>query len=198
MFSLRSNCFLKSPVLLAYLWLKGYFWNHSWNYPARNLVYYIFNPNSQREASVILSYILFKYLLGENCYFCTKPQFHVFFLGENNYFCSMSQFRRSCTSREMCSILCTYQKNIAFFLTWCIFSPYQKQASAENPFKFSEHWPWFWPYLFSEKVMKLFWYKIWVIFWSKNHFLQLRGVFYWEISIYFCPLLFISEPWGTP
>ena len=171
MFSLRSNCFLKSPVLLAYLWLKGYYWNHSWNYPARNPVYYIFNPNSQREASVILSYILFKYLLGENCYFCTKPQFHVFFLGENNYFCSMSQFRRSCTSREMCSILCTYQKNIAFFLTWCIFSPYQKPASAEAPFNlhvliffyFLSFWVWkrvqyFWPPKkspFSQELQKL-------------------------------------------
>ena len=27
-------------------------------------------------------------------------------------------------------------------------------------------------HLFSEKVMKLFWYKIWVMFWLKNYFLQ--------------------------
>ena len=36
--------------------------------------------------------------------------------------------------------------------------------------------------------MKLFWYKIWIILWSKNHLLLLMGVFDWETSIYFCPL----------
>ena len=54
----------------------------------------------------------------------------------------------------------------------------KNQPPLRPPSTFSEHWPWFWPYLFSEKVMKLFWYKIWVIFWSKNHFLQLWGVFW--------------------
>ena len=42
------------------------------------------------------------------------------------------------------------------------------QPLLRPPSTFSEHWLWFWPYLFSEKVMKLFWYKIWVIIFTKS------------------------------
>ena len=44
----------------------------------------------------------------------------------------------------------------------------KNQPPLRPPSTFSEHWPWFWPYLFSEKVMKLFWYKIWVIIFTKS------------------------------
>ena len=37
-----------------------------------------------------------------------------------------------------------------------------------SPSTFSEHLPWFWPYLLSKKIMKTFWYKIWVITISKS------------------------------
>ena len=65
-----------------------------------------------------------------------------------------------------------------FFWNGLYFHHTKNQPVLRPRSTFSEHWPWFWPYLFSEKVMKLFWYKIWVIFWSKNHFLQFRGVFW--------------------
>ena len=65
-----------------------------------------------------------------------------------------------------------------FFWNGLYFHHTKNQPGLRPRSTFSEHWPWFWPYLFSEKVMKLFWYKIWVIFWSKNHFLQFRGVFW--------------------
>ena len=55
-----------------------------------------------------------------------------------------------------------------------MFLPYQKSASAEAPF--SEHRSRFWPYLLSEKVMNFFWYKIWVIIFTKSAKLSDLGV----------------------
>ena len=39
----------------------------------------------------------------------------------------------------------------------------KNQPPLRPPSTFSEHWPWFWQYLLSEKFTKEVWYKIWVI-----------------------------------
>ena len=65
----------------------------------------------------------------------------------------------------------------------------KNQPPLRPPSTFPEHWPSFLPYLFSENVLKLLWYKIWVMFWLKKMISFSLGVFLdWEISIYFCPL----------
>ena len=46
--------------------------------------------------------------------------------------------------------------------------------------------------------MKLFWYKIWIIFWSKNHFLQLRGVFALALAIESVPSVNPLRPFKFP
>ena len=68
-------------------------------------------------------------------------------------------------------------------LFWAFFSrhgPYfyhtKNQPLLRPPSTFSEHWPWFWPYLLSEKVMKFFWYKIWAIVFTKCAKLSGLGV----------------------
>ena len=65
----------------------------------------------------------------------------------------------------------------------------KNQPPLGPPSTFPEHWPTFWPYLFSENVLKLLWYKIWVMFWLKKMISFSLGVFLdWETSIYFSPL----------
>ena len=66
---------------------------------------------------------------------------------------------------------------LSFFPWYGLYFHHTKNQPPLRPRStFSEHWPWFWPYLLSEKVMKFFWYKIWVKIFTKSAKLSDLGI----------------------